>query len=112
MRTTVDLVSELEAEREKFFAVALAVDFENSTTFVFGDEDDKLHKLNTAIEQGGEPIGLLGIVQIPGSCTIYSRLLQEHSDDQALSLYMDRLCGMFKTLLRLEIAQKKPGWVN
>lgn len=112
MRTMTDLISELEAERDKFFAVALAVGFESSTTFVFADEADKLRKLNMAVAQGGEPVGLIGVVQVPGSCTIYSRALTEHKEDEWVGSYLERLCGMIKTLLRIETAEKKPGWVN
>jgi hypothetical protein len=49
LRTTVDLISELEAERDKFFAVALVVGYESSTTFVFAD-DAKVAKRSLSVE--------------------------------------------------------------
>ena len=112
MREPIALISELDAERSKFFAVALVVGFENHTEFVFADESEKIQKLNKAIEHDGEPVGMLGVVQIPGNCTIYTRVLKEHVQDEWVIPYLDRLTEMFKTLLRLEIAEKKSGWVN
>jgi hypothetical protein len=111
-RTTADLVTELEFERAKFFVVALAVGFENDSVFIFGDDADKLEKLNAAIKAGGEPVGFIGIVKDDEACTIYARTLAEYAGDQEVSLYLNQLCENVKTLLQIEIAEKKEGWVN
>ena len=58
MRTTAEVIAELETEAERFTHVALAVGFENTTLFIMSGEDRKISKLNQMIEQGGEPIGL------------------------------------------------------
>src|SRR5215468_3806261 len=70
-RTTKDLIDELRAEGERFqkktadhSAVALVVAFENASEFVWNSDRNPLQKLNSLIEKGGEPVGLIGWIVV------------------------------------------------
>jgi len=57
MRTTVELILELEHNAEGYEKAALIVGFENTTVFIEVDNPRRLELLNEAIKQGGEPVG-------------------------------------------------------
>jgi hypothetical protein len=59
MRKTSDLVNEMLAEAKKTFLVAIAVGFTTETKFVFSSAKFPLKDLNTLVQRGGSPIGLL-----------------------------------------------------
>jgi hypothetical protein len=59
MRKTSDLVNEMLAEAKKTFLVAIAVGFTTETKFVFSSAKSPLKDLNTLVQRGGSPIGLL-----------------------------------------------------
>ena len=59
MRKTSDLVNEMLAEAKKTFLVAIAVGSPTETKFVFSSAKSPLKDLNTLIQRGGSPIGLL-----------------------------------------------------
>jgi hypothetical protein len=59
MRNTSDLVNEMLAEAKNTFLVAIAVGFPSETKFVFSSAKSPLKDLNTLVQRGGSPIGLL-----------------------------------------------------
>jgi hypothetical protein len=59
MRKTSDLVNEMLNEAKNAWMVAIAVGFENETTFVFSSTPRPLEELNNLVKSGGSPIGLL-----------------------------------------------------
>jgi hypothetical protein len=59
MRKTSDLVNEMLAEAKKTFLVAIAIGFTTETKFVFSSAKSPLKDLNTLVQHGGSPIGLL-----------------------------------------------------
>ena len=59
MRKTSDLVNEMLEEAKKTFLVAIAVGSPTETKFVFSSAKSPLKDLNTLIQRGGSPIGLL-----------------------------------------------------
>jgi hypothetical protein len=73
IRTTAELVAELEAEGPKFDAVFLAIGFDESATLIFANEPNKLAKLNRAVELGGEPAGLIAIQKEGNKVRVSSR---------------------------------------
>ena len=116
-RSTLDLISELDAEKAKFFCVALAVGFEKNTTFVWASEMDRLEKLNEAVAAGGEPVGLIGVVQSSadlghGELAFYTRLLAEHAGKEWAEEYLGVLVEEVATLLKVRSIEKRPDWPN
>src|SRR5262245_58316552 len=94
-RTTKDLIEELRVEGERFqnktadhSAVALVVGSENKPEFVWNSDRNPLQKLNSLIEKGGEPVGLIGwIVTLDEESSrrklrMYSRALQEYAHEE------------------------------
>jgi hypothetical protein len=53
MRSTADLIDEVEAEATNFTNAAIVVAFEDTTVYVFATDEDRLDKLNNAVESGG-----------------------------------------------------------
>ena len=81
-RTATDLIAELEAEVEKFDAVGIAVGFEEGATFIFADDVARLMKLNTALAQGGQAIGLIGVNHEGGKLAVSWRLFREYKGEE------------------------------
>src|SRR5262249_55231898 len=109
-RTTRDLINELRAEGERFqnktadhSAVALVIAFDRNPEFVWDSERHPLEKLNSLMEKGGEPVGLIGWIvsfaEEAGSrrrLRIYSRALQEYASEEWVGNFLSALrktCG-------------------
>jgi hypothetical protein len=96
MRTTADLIQELDEEAGNFTGVALVVGFEATTTFVFAGKPNRLEKLNDAVSAGGEPVALIGYDLHHGLLTAQARALMEHAGEEWLGPYLEALCAEFK----------------
>jgi hypothetical protein len=55
MRSTVDLIKELETESAQHFCCILPVAFENTSIMINPTDENRLQLLNAAIQQGGIP---------------------------------------------------------
>ena len=106
-RTTIDLIEELEAEKDNFTNAALAVGFESTTIFIFATEADKLDKLNLTVKAGGEPVGLLGVDMHNGLLSIQQRPLQEYAKEEWVRPYLQALTSN----LREKLKERYPGAV-
>jgi hypothetical protein len=111
MRTTADLIQELDEEAAKFFACAIAVGFESTTTFVFSHEENRIERLNDAVAHGGEPVGLIGVVKGEGKVTLCRKPLQEYAGEGWVGDYLDKLLQNVATLLG-ETTFETGSWVN
>src|SRR5690242_14420185 len=97
VRSTLDLIHELRQEQEsgRFVVVALAVGFENSTSFVSAKDPNPLEKLNAFVEQGGEPIGFLALTRSGREGTVETRLLDEYLGQEWAAQYLTALAANF-----------------
>jgi hypothetical protein len=111
MRTTVDLIQELNEEANKFFTCALVVGFESTTTFVFSHQENQLERLNDAITHGGEPVGLIGCVKGEGKLTLCSKALLEYAGEEWVGNYLTKLLQTVATLLG-HTEFETGGWIN
>ena len=59
MRSTVDLIQELETESAQHFSCVLPVAFENTSIMIIATDENRLQLLNDAVRQGGIPVGLV-----------------------------------------------------
>jgi len=93
MRSTKELMAELDAEAANVTNVALAVGFESTTIFVFSHEPDRLQALNDAIRAGGEPIGFLAYEQPPEQHEVHvkTRVLAEYAEEPWATGYLRKL---------------------
>jgi len=111
MRSTADLIQELDGEAQKFDKICIVVGFENTTTFVFDRDEGRQSALDAAVEVGGEPVGLIGLKFNNGSATFHARPLQEYDGDPAMQEYLKALVS--EVAQRLKIASwSRKGWVN
>src|SRR5262245_62055990 len=82
MRTTKDLIRELHDEADGAAFTALIIGFENTTLFVYANDEDPLSSLNRMIERGGEPVGLMRFSKTgKGEGKFKLRPLAEYTDD-------------------------------
>jgi hypothetical protein len=57
MRTTRDLIMELEENAKGYAVAALVIAFENTTVYVMAGDPNGLQLLNEAVTLGGVPVG-------------------------------------------------------
>ncbi|MGA8617009.1 MAG: hypothetical protein WB660_00600 [Candidatus Sulfotelmatobacter sp.] len=100
MRSTAEVIKELDEEAANFTGVGLAVGFESPTTFIFANDPARLEELNEAAKAGGEPIGFIGFDLHNGMLTLQSRPLAEHADEQWVNGYLHALTGNFSKILK------------
>jgi hypothetical protein len=92
VRTTIDLIEELNRESQGAVHCVLVVGFQNTTLFVYDSDDNPLQNLNSMIQQGGEPVGFIRVIGEPGTLKLESRPLHEYADDSSIAEYLSRLC--------------------
>lgn len=78
-RSTLDLIHELEAEAKHFTHCFLVVGFEKHNERVFATRTDRLEQLNELIEQGGIPLGFIGVTVRDDGLTLSHRVLGDHT---------------------------------
>ena len=59
MRSTKDLIEELETESAQHFTCTLPVAFENTSIMITATDENKQQMLDDAVKLGGIPIGLV-----------------------------------------------------
>jgi hypothetical protein len=97
MRSTIDLIQELDTEAEKFWVCVIAVGFEQSTTIIAHSQENRLELLDEAVAQGGEPVGMLAVLKEPGTepgtgtLTFCTKVFDEHAQEQQASEYLSKL---------------------
>jgi|HubBroStandDraft_2_1064218.scaffolds.fasta_scaffold315014_2 hypothetical protein len=103
MRSTVDLIKELETESAQHFCCILPVAFENTSIMVRANDDDRLQMLNDAMQQGGIPIGMIvadkaegGVLQL--KARIFPEHLEHGPNEQAQEFMMKMMEGVRETL--------------
>jgi hypothetical protein len=100
MRSNIDLIVELEREASQFTVLALAIGFDNHTEYVFAGDKGNTEKLANFMEQGGEPIGLMGIQIREKTLTVQCRVLQEYIDEPWAKEYLESLEASFIQLVQ------------
>jgi DNA helicase HerA-like ATPase len=100
MRSTADLIEELDREAGNFTRAALVVGFENTTTYVFSTDENRLDALNDLVRNGGEPIGLFGIDLSHGLLNVHHRTLDEYADASWAERYLEALLAGFREQLQ------------
>jgi hypothetical protein len=82
MRTTRELIHELEQEATQHSNVLLVVGFEESSIMIGPDQEDRLKLLNDALEVGGQAIGLIAMEVSGPQLTILHRVYPEHEGEE------------------------------
>jgi hypothetical protein len=85
MRGTPDLIAELEEEAKNHWIVVMAIDFETSIIFVRAEDENRLAMLNSAVQAGGTPVGLIAADKLSGcELAMSMRVYPEHWDSKEL----------------------------
>jgi len=94
-RTTVDLIDELIEESKYFHFLAIAVGFDRKTKFVEYNPKREPHELlaelDSCVEQGGEPIGLIGLSKLGKKGKMTSKPFIEYADEDWARDYLHTL---------------------
>lgn len=94
-RTTVDLIDELIEESKYFYFLAIAVGFDRKTRFIEYDSKREPYELLTEldwfVEQGGEPIGLIGFTKMGKEGKLTSKPFTEYADEDWARDYLHTL---------------------
>lgn len=102
-RTSSSLIAVLEAESANFDAVCMVIAFADYSQFVLADDPERLAKLERALDEGGEAIGLIAMKHDRNTLTIGSRLFREYKNDQSARECLEKLadaCGEMLTQRR------------
>src|SRR5690349_7088920 len=78
-RSAADIVSELDVEAPKFSGLVLAVCFVDKAKLISAADNHRQVKIDAAVADGGEPIGMIGYTFEKRRVRFYSRLLEEHA---------------------------------
>ncbi len=102
MRSAEEMVQELDREASQFSVVAIVVAFDDTSRFVFHDDDSSktLTELRSMIEAGGEPFGLLGYVATETKSSVGSHVFDEFQDSVWAKPLMDELVNNMAATLR------------
>ena len=127
MGTITDLVAQLESAGSPFRMTFLVVISGTRTDFIASSSEDKLDLLKAAIAQGGQAVGLIGIMVEDTSegrnVSFHSRPLKECASQLTAVAYLDSLAGTVRSLFKIFIAsglvklnvgdlETKSGWAN
>ena len=105
MRKTSDLVNEMLEEAKKTFLVAIAVGFTTETKFVFSSAKSPLKDLNTLIQRGGSPIGLLKFEKEKSVVQGSFRPFLEYETEEWVGKY---LAGLLENTQDIMILSQQP----
>lgn len=122
-RATIDLIEELDREAQRFTDAVLVVGFEGRSELIAASEDDRLERLDAAVEEGGLPFCLLAY-RLPSEkdshVCFYSRLVNEQHghEDEALAAMSDLLALYAKGIVEglkgfgVTTFKTEDAWVN
>jgi hypothetical protein len=109
MRNTPELIHELEDEAKNHWYVAMIVGFESSTISVQAKDENRLATLNSAMQAGGIPIGLIAVDRTESELTILARVYPEHQDSEVFAeAYLIPLANQIRDL----IVPRVERWTN
>jgi hypothetical protein len=103
LRSTTDLVVELQVQATDLTLAAIAVVNGDATQFVFAVDDDPLSKLNALIRAGGHPIGIVGARLGRGTIEYHLQPFVEYQHNPQALAYLQTLRVPFLTLMRTHV---------
>ena len=96
MRSTVDLINELQQEAQGSLLTALVVGSERATTYVWAADEMALEILNHAVRNGGNPVGYVTINRDANNVNIGCWPLAEHAGNEEVEASLKELAvGLF-----------------
>ncbi len=106
MRCLHDLIEELTTERKvrELTEAAIIVGLYKLTKLVWYDEaSDMLSELNSLVNDGGQPIGLIGYgyVQLPREVRFYRRAFAEYAEEDWVESFLEKMMSTMKQQFEL-----------
>jgi len=115
-RSAAGILSELDQEAPKFSGLVLAVCFVSKAKLIAVSDNHRDVKLDAALAEGGEPIGLIGYTVEKGCVRFYSRLLREYAGQTWASDLLECLLMKFMNSVSESLGSKdfeaEPAWLN
>jgi hypothetical protein len=103
LRSTTDLVVELQVRATDLTLAAIAVVNSDVTQFVFAIDDDPVSNLNALIRAGGHPIGIVGARLGCESIEYHLQPFVEYQNNPQALAYLQTLRVPFLTLIRTHV---------
>jgi hypothetical protein len=110
-RTTEEVIDELDSAVTDEDALcdlsktALVVRFEHDCKMILHGDPDRLDKLNTMIENGGESIGFIKVAQKGPIVKVVSIPLVEFIDDDNVNVVLNELCEVLEKGLTTDVKE-------
>jgi hypothetical protein len=93
MRTPIELIRQLDADAKKFSKVLLLIDVHGKRILIANEDGNRLPLLEDAIRDGGEPVGMIGIMINGDEWSFEKRVLAEDREwaDRYLTDFLDEV---------------------
>ena len=111
MRTPIELIRELDADAKKFSKVLLLVDVHGTRILIANEDGNRLPLLEDAIRDGGEPVGMIGIMINGDEWFFEKRVLAEDWEwaDRYLTDFVD---DVMRTNEEHKRDENNRNWIN
>ena len=98
MRTTEELIQELDHEGRNFTRCGLVIGFETSTIYVWGNDANRHRMLDEAVHSGGKPVGMIGYDMHNGLLSVHIRPLEEYAGEDWVAEYLEQASRQFSSI--------------
>jgi hypothetical protein len=97
MKTSIELISNLDRHAKKWGGALLIVGFPTTTRVVPDSFPDRLRLLEDLLQQGGIPVGILGMDTIAGKTDFFCCVLEDRIADEWAEPYVEAFANKFLT---------------
>jgi hypothetical protein len=115
-RSAADVIGELDQEAPKFSGLVLAVCFVGKAKLISAMDNHREMKLQTALVEGGDPIGMIGYTIERKRLRFYSRLIPEYVDQAWASDLLECLMMKFMNSVSESVgsndSEAEAAWLN
>lgn len=106
MRTTKELIDELQVKATGAFVAGIVVGFENKTEFVWANSASPLDDLNGLVGKGGEPIAVWRVDKSEGTMNCSIEPFEEYARESWVRQYLDSIGTGFMELVAAQTGGK------
>jgi hypothetical protein len=97
MKTSIELITDLNTAEKKWGDALLIVGFPRMTRVVSSSFPERLQILEDLLQQGGIPVGMLSLRTIAGVEHFFFCVLEERVADEWAEPYMEAFCNKMAT---------------
>ncbi len=106
MRTTKELIEELQVKATGAFFAGIVVGFEKTTEFIWANSANPLDDLNVLVGKGGEPIAVYRLDKSEGTLHCSIEPFEEYARESWVRQYLDSLGSGIMKLVQAQTGGK------